>query len=79
MGAPNKNRQKELKKLGEHLKHLRELRGMSLRDVSYGCTVDYSKLSKIENGNINIAFTTLLELAKAFEITPSQLLDFPTE
>lgn len=63
-----------LKKLGAHIKKLRETKNLSLRELSYACDIDNSKISKIEKGQINITFTTILQLAKALEIEPSQLL-----
>ncbi len=63
-----------LKKLGSNIKRLREAKNLSLRELSYACDIDNSKISKIEKGQINITFTTILQLAKALEISPSELL-----
>lgn len=63
-----------LKKLGANIKRLREMKNLSLRELSYACDIDNSKISKIEKGQINITFTTILQLAKALEISPSELL-----
>lgn len=63
-----------LKKLGANIKRLREEKNLSLRELSYACDIDNSKISKIEKGQINITFTTILQLAKALEISPSELL-----
>jgi transcriptional regulator with XRE-family HTH domain len=63
-----------LKKLGANIKRLREMKNLSLRQLSYACDIDNSKISKIEKGQINITFTTILQLAKALEISPSELL-----
>ncbi|HNU47184.1 MAG TPA: helix-turn-helix transcriptional regulator [Bacteroidia bacterium] len=63
-----------LKKMGNHIKRLREAKKLSLRELSYACDIDNSKISKIEKGQVNITFTTILQLAKALEIEPSQLL-----
>ena len=62
-----------LKRLGLNIKKLREAKGLSFRELSYACEIDHSKLSKIEKGQINITFTTILQLAKALETTPSEL------
>lgn len=50
------------------------MKSLSLRELSYACDIDNSKISKIEKGQINITFTTILQLAKALEISPSELL-----
>jgi len=63
-----------LKKLGLNIKKLREAKGLSFRELSYACDIDNSKISKIEKGQINITFTTILQLARALEVTPSELL-----
>ena len=63
-----------LKRLGLNIKRLREAKGLSFRELSYACEIDHSKISKIEKGQINITFTTILQLAKALETTPSELL-----
>lgn len=63
-----------LKKLGAQIKKLREAKSLSLRELSYACDIDNSKISKIEKGQINITFTTILQLAKALEVEPSELL-----
>jgi transcriptional regulator with XRE-family HTH domain len=66
---------KKLKILGANIKRLREAKQLSLRELSYSCNIDNSKISKIEKGHVNITFTTIMQLAEALEITPSQLLN----
>jgi len=63
-----------LKKLGLNIKKLRKAKGLSFRELSYACDIDNSKITKIEKGQINITFTTILQLAKALEVHPSKLL-----
>ncbi len=65
-----------LKKFGKHIKKLREKRGLSLREMSYICSIDNSKISKIEQGKINITILTLIELSTALEVSPGELLGF---
>ncbi len=67
---------KALKKFGENLQKLRKQKGLSLREMSYACSIDNSKIAKIEKGRVNITFTTLLQLAGALETHPSALLDY---
>jgi len=66
---------KNLKLLGANIKRLREAKQLSLRDMSYACNIDNSKISKIENGQINITFTTILQIADALEVNPSEILN----
>jgi transcriptional regulator with XRE-family HTH domain len=70
---------KSLKKFGENLRQLRKAKGLSLREMSYACSIDNSKIAKIEKGMINITLTTLLQLAVALETPPSNLLNYPLE
>ena len=63
-----------LLKFGLHIKKLREAKGLSFRELSYACDIDNSKISKIEKGQINITFTTLLQLANALELNAADLL-----
>ena len=70
---------KDLKQFGEHLHRLRKKKSLSLRDLSYACEIDNSKISKIEKGTINITFTTLIQLAMALEISMPELMDYEKE
>ena len=63
-------------KFGKRLQFLREAKGLSLLKMSYNCSIDESKISKIEKGKFNITLRTLLELAKGLEVSPKDLLDF---
>lgn len=65
-----------LTKFGENLKKIRESRNLSLRALSALCTIDYSDISKMESGKINITILTLQELAEALEVKPKKLIDF---
>lgn len=64
------------KKLGKHIKKLREQQGKTLLDVSAGCTLSDGRISEIEHGRYNISFGTMIELAKGLEVHPSKLLDY---
>ena len=67
---------KVLKQFGDNLRRLRKEKGLSLREMSYACSIDNSKIAKIEKGMINITFTTLLQLAVALEAQPGVLLEY---
>jgi transcriptional regulator with XRE-family HTH domain len=72
----NKENKLLLARFGKHVRRLREQKGLSLRELSYSCNIDNSKISKIENGQINITVLTVLELASGLEIPPADLLHF---
>lgn len=61
---------------GQHFKVIRTRKKLSFRKLSQLCDVDYSDISKIEKGQINITLLTLFELAKGLDILPKELLDF---
>jgi len=70
---------KRLIKFSERLRKLRELEGISQRELSSRCDVDFAKISKIENNKANLYITTLFELAEGLGVHPKELLDFDFE
>ena len=64
------------KKLGKHIQKIRLNKKMSLMDVAAGCSIDDSRISKIEHGFYDVSVSTLVELAKGLEVQPSELLSF---
>ena len=65
-----------LQKFGMHLRQLREAQGLSLRELSYLCDIDNSKISRMEQGKTNVTLRTVLQLSEALEISPMELLNF---
>lgn len=63
-----------LKKVGSHLKRLREKKGWTLRQLSEYSGIDNSRLSKIEQGKINVTLLTLIELSITLEASPAHIL-----
>lgn len=70
---------KRLKKFAAQLIKLRKKKGLSQRELSSRCDVDYGKISKLENNKANLTLTTLIELAEGLEVHPKQLLDIDFE
>ncbi len=68
-----------LERFGSHLKKMRIKKGMSIRELSSRCDVDYAKISKLENNKANLTLTTLLELAEGLDIHPKELLNIGWE
>jgi transcriptional regulator with XRE-family HTH domain len=62
------------KEFGKTVARIRQNKGLSLREVGYRCSLDNSKISKIEKGKINISLSTLTDLAQGLEMHPSELL-----
>ena len=60
---------------GENFKEFRIKSDLSYRKLSQLCDVDYSDISKIEKGQVNITLLTIIELAKGLGVHPKQLLE----
>lgn len=66
----------ELKKeLGKRIVELREQKGWSQSDLARACNKDRQAIEKLENGKVNPTLYTLLEIAKAIEVSLSELVD----
>ena len=75
----NENDKQIIRRFGEHLAKLRNEKGLSQRQLSHRCRVDYSKISAMETGKVNVTLITLTELAKGLEVDLAVLLDFDVE
>ena len=61
---------------GENLKKFRNERNLSVRALADLADMDYTNISNIENGQSNPSMTTVIFLAEALQVDPSQLLPF---
>jgi transcriptional regulator with XRE-family HTH domain len=69
--------QKEtLVKLGRHLQTLRKKKQLSLRKLALNCNIEHSDIKRYENGEINMTFLTMVELAKGLGVPLKELIDF---
>lgn len=62
-----------LKEFGSNLQKIRKQKGLSLRALSYECSIDFSDIGKIERGEINVTLLTIVQLAKALAVPPDEL------
>lgn len=53
-------------RFSERIKHERQLRGLTLLDVSSDCEISESQLYKIENYEVNVTNSTLLKMARYY-------------
>jgi transcriptional regulator with XRE-family HTH domain len=67
--------EKSLRRFGQILTALREQRNLSVRDLASRSGLDPRQINRIEAGNVNIHFTTILALARGLGITPEELLE----
>jgi transcriptional regulator with XRE-family HTH domain len=68
--------EKSLRRFGQRLAVLREQKQLSIGDLSKRSGVNSRQLIRIEAGQVNILFTTILALARGLGITPEELLEF---
>lgn len=66
----------ELKKLGNHIKKLRKERKLTISALCYKNGLEPSTISRIEKGLVEPKYLTLLNIAKAFNLTLSEFLNF---
>lgn len=65
----NDNREdKILKEFGQNLQKLRKERKLSIRKFSYEADISVSYVQKLEAGESNPSYTTLLKLAEALGV-----------
>ncbi len=69
-------------KFGEHLLKLLEEYGQkndvkpSLRQLALRSELEYSNVQRISKGQVDLALSTIVSLAKGLEVKPKELLDF---
>lgn len=61
---------------GKHIEELRTAQNLSYRQLAQRCDIDFSNLSKIEKGEINIQLSSVLQLAKGLNVVPKELFNF---
>ncbi len=66
--------EKELNKLGKRIRKLRLSNKMTLAQLAAHCDFEKSNMARIEKGNTNPTFKTLLKISKALNITVSELV-----
>lgn len=65
---------KYLKKFGDRVRLLRDKRKWSQEDLAHKANLHRTQISLIERGMRTAKLDTILKLAKAFEVQPSELL-----
>ncbi len=62
--------------LGIHLRQIRERKNLSQQNLADICNLPKSTIGRIERNEINTTIKTLVKIANALEIEPSELLIF---
>jgi putative transcriptional regulator len=69
-------KQKYLKRLGTHIKEIREKKKLTQLDVSSAISKDRQSIQRLESGNVNPTIYYLTELAEGLDIPLKKLVDF---
>ena len=62
-----------VKRMGLGIRNLREEKSLSLEQLAFNAGIEYSQLSRIENGKINTSIYSTYNIAKALGISMSEL------
>lgn len=58
----------EIQKFGKRVRQLRKERDLTQVDLELLCKINNGDLSRIENGQTNVEFFTIVKLARALEV-----------
>lgn len=72
----SENHKEELKRFGERLVFLRKERNLSYRKLAQVCDIDFADIMRYEKGEINMTFSSLIELSKGLDVPLRDLMDF---
>ncbi|MES2139238.1 MAG: helix-turn-helix transcriptional regulator [Bacteroidota bacterium] len=65
-----------LKAFGDHLKKLRDARGVSQENLALDANIAENQVGLIEKGRINTSISTLYALSKALDVNYKELFNF---
>ena len=65
------------KKIRHRIVDLRTKKGWSQSDLARACNKDRQAIDKLESGKVNPTLYTLLEIAKALEVSLPFIVDMP--
>lgn len=68
--------QKQLAKMGMHIRRLRERQGISQEQLAADAEIPYSSINEIEGGKTNPTIASLMAISEALDLSLSELLDF---
>lgn len=64
-----------LLKIGERIKELRTEKGISQQELAAALDIEKSNMSRLESGRVNMGVRTIYRIARALDISMSELLD----
>jgi transcriptional regulator with XRE-family HTH domain len=63
----------EIEKFGKKVRHFRKERNLTQVDLELLCKINNGDLSRIENGQTNIEFFTIVKIARALQVELAEL------
>jgi len=64
----------EVRELGTHIDNLRIQRGYSIREFATLCGISKSQVNELGNSGVDFRYSTLVKIAKGFNIPVSELV-----
>ena len=61
--------------IGEKIRNIREIQGVTQQDLAARCDFEKSNLSRIESGRTNLTIKTLFKISSALAVTIKDLVD----
>ena len=65
---------RQLQKLGARIRKLRSARDFSQESFADACGLDRTYVGGVERGERNLGFKNILRIARALDVSPSELL-----
>lgn len=65
----------EIKSLGQQIRALRLVRGLTLEQAAERTNIDWKHLQKIEAGSVNVTMLTLVRIAEGYKVAVGALFD----
>jgi putative transcriptional regulator len=65
-----------LKKLGQHIKKIRKLKGISQVELANSIGKDQQSIQRLEAGNVNPTFYYLCEISEGLEMNIEEVVKF---
>lgn len=69
------NEQQLFIKIGDKIRELREMQGISQQDLAAKCNFEKSNMSRIEAGRTNLTLKTLYKIGQALHVKLTVLVD----
>lgn len=72
----NKRNNEFTKAFGNHLRKLRMVKGLSIRELALEADIEFKRIYLIEHGQVNPTIVTVQTLAEALGLSHQDLFDF---